>query len=122
MRKKGRKKSRGDLWIACQDINYWFEFKRSAYSPKATKWGLHHSLEIAIVAVNELYFAKDEIGVAGVIAATYNMKPGYQEIYKKFAKTVDFAFQFGPDDCRGAYLFFKLLDKKTNGQAKRQGK
>ena len=110
--KEGRSGSgRGDLWIACPEKHYWFEFKRSAFNPKAKKWGLKHALESAVNDIRDLSLAKGEVGIAGVIAATNNMKSGFREEYRSFVNNVDYAFHFGPDGSRGAYLFLKLVVK-----------
>jgi len=101
---------RADLWIVSENTHYWFEFKRSAFRPNTPKWGLKHSLKIALHEVGQLYFDDGEVGVAGIIAVTDKMPAGRRKEYEDFCENVDFAFHLGPYGWRGAYLYFKILD------------
>ena len=109
--KSGKPHGRSDLWVHVEETDCWFEFKRAAWNPNASKWGLSYSLDAAIYSAKEMTFLSGEMGFAGVIAATDNLVDTRREIYMNFCKEVDFAYRIGPDDNRGVYIYLKVVEQ-----------
>jgi hypothetical protein len=107
---KGQGSGRADLWIAAGSLQYWFEFKRSAFNPFSSRWGLEHAFVQVKRDIEQLYFDDGEVGVACVISSTDQMSPMYQKSYDIFCSKVDYAVRFGPRSNEGVIIYFKILE------------